>query len=202
MPAFDPVTERAGSRIAKDALRGKIRTSRAAVVDRAADDAARTELLLSALGEWRPACVAAYVSTGDEPGTADLLDAFAGWATVLLPVLSPTPSGPRRDPDWAMYEGRERLRAGLWGIPEPTSAPLGAEAVYRADLVLLPGLAATPDGDRLGTGGGWYDRALAGVGAPRWLLLHDDEVVASVPVDPWDLPVSVIVTERRVLRCG
>lgn len=202
MPAFDPVTERAGSRIAKDALRAMVRSQRAAIADRAANDAARTELLLSALGDWRPACVAAYVSTSDEPGTADLLDALAAWATVLLPVLSPTAAGPRRDPDWATYEGRERLRPGLWGIGEPTSASLGAEAVNRADLVFLPGLAATPAGDRLGTGGGWYDRALSSVTAPRWLLLHDDEVLESVPVDPWDLPVSVIVTERRVIRCG
>lgn len=202
MPAFDPVTERAGSRIAKDELRAMVRTRRAAIPDRVGDDAARTTLLLNALGDWRPGCVAAYVSTGDEPGTADLLDDFAAWATVLLPVLSPTPAGPRRDPDWATYEGRPRLRPGLWGIAEPMSATLGAEAVNRADLVLLPGLAATPAGDRLGTGGGWYDRALSGVAAPRWLLLHDDEVVDSLPVDPWDLPVSVIVTERRVLRCG
>lgn len=203
MPPHDPFTERAGSRFAKDTQRAAVRALRAArsQSEREAADRARTEALLSALGDWRPEVVAAYASVGPEPGTADLLDALAAWATVLLPVLSAASEGPRRDPDWAVYEGRDQLRTGLWGIPEPTGATLGPDAIGRADLVVLPGLAGTPDGDRLGTGGGWYDRALAGNGAARWMLLYDDELYEAVPVDPWDLPVSVIVTERRVLRC-
>jgi 5-formyltetrahydrofolate cyclo-ligase len=172
-------------------------------MDRLSDDLARTSLLLASLKAWRPHLVAAYASSGPEPGTADLLDALvARGSTVMLPLLSPTVSGPRRAAEWALYEGRDRLRDGLWGIPEPMGEPLGPAALAQAELVVLPGLAGTPGGDRLGTGGGWYDRALAGAGSPRWMLLNDDELYESLPLDPWDLPVSTIVTPTRVLRCG
>ena len=202
-----PGAERAIRQIAqptKDAVRAVVRGVRAARHRdvRLADDRARTELLLGELGDWTPRVVAAYASAGDEPGTAELLDALvARGATVLLPVLSATAAGPRGVGEWAVYDGREGLRSGLWGIPEPASEPLGPAAIEEAELVIMPGIAGTPAGDRLGTGGGWFDRSLVGTSSPRWMLLNDDELYESVPTDPWDLPVSVIVTPVRVVRC-
>jgi 5-formyltetrahydrofolate cyclo-ligase len=207
MASPTPGAERAIRQIdqpAKDAIRAEVRASRAArtAEDRLADDLARTGLLLAALDDWTPRMVAAYASTGDEPGTPDLLDALvARGATVLLPVLSATVAGPRATAEWAVYEGRGSLRSGLWGIPEPTSGVLGVTAIEQAELVVLPGMAGTVSGDRLGTGGGWYDRALVGTTSPRWMLLNDDELYESVPLGPWDLPVSRIVTATRVVRC-
>lgn len=207
MASPTPGAERAIRQIvqpAKDAIRAEVRASRAArsAADRLADDAARTELLLAELQDWTPRVVAAYASTGEEPGTIDLLDALvARGVTVLLPVLSATAAGPRTTGEWAVYEGRSSLRSGLWGIPEPTSDALGAAAIDQAELVVMPGIAGTVSGDRLGTGGGWYDRALVGTASPRWMLLNDDELYESVPLDPWDLPVSRIVTATRVVRC-
>ena len=207
MASSSPGAERARPQIGqptKDAIRAAVRASRAARTpnEQLADDRARTELLLAALDGWTPTVVAAYASAGTEPGTGELLEALAArGATVLLPLLTPTAEGPRRTPDWAVYEGRAGLRCGLWGIPEPTSEPLGVAAIEQAELVIVPGIAGTLAGDRLGTGGGWYDRALAGTTAERWLLLNDDELYESLPLDPWDLPVSAIVTPTRVVRC-
>lgn len=141
--------------------------------------------------------VAVYASVPPEPTTWALIDALpAAGVRVLLPVL-------RREPEWAPYEGRDALRTGPLGIPEPTSRPLGADALAAATMIWCPALAATPAGVRLGTGGGWYDRALAWRGPESSLgvLLYADEVLDAIPRDPWDRDVDVIVTERGVLRC-
>ncbi|MET4927441.1 5-formyltetrahydrofolate cyclo-ligase, partial [Streptomyces sp. PSRA5] len=90
--------------------------------------------------------VAAYVSVGREPGTRALLDALRERGVrVLLPVLLPD-----NDLDWAAYEGAERLVPAGRGLLEPDGARLGVDAVLRARVVLLPGLAVDGRGMRLG----------------------------------------------------
>ncbi|RRD05130.1 5-formyltetrahydrofolate cyclo-ligase [Arachnia propionica] len=150
-------------------------------------DAARTDIVLDHLP--RPGVVALYAARPAEPGTGPLVTAMEqlGWR-VLLPKLG-------RSPDWAW--ATRPLRLGWAGIPEPTGPALGADALALADLLILPALAVAPGGARLGTGGGWYDRALphARPGVPRWVLVNDDEVLARLPTEPHDLPVDVAVTE-------
>ena len=77
-------------------------------------------------------------------------------------------------------------------------------ALADASVVWVPGLAGTSGGDRLGTGGARYDRALSWA-APEALvgmLLYDDEVLDWLPTDPWDQPVHLIATESRLLECA
>jgi len=142
--------------------------------------------------------VAAYVATPDEPGTAPLLAALreAG-RRVLLPVLLPD-----GDLDWAPYTGETDLAPQRYGLLEPTAAPLGSAAIGGADVVVVPGLACDRRGYRLGRGGGSYDRALARVtpGTFTCLLLHDEEVLERVPVEPHDRPVRAAVTPSGVSR--
>jgi 5-formyltetrahydrofolate cyclo-ligase len=68
--------------------------------------------------------------------------------------------------------------------------------------VLVPGLAASPTGMRLGRGGGSYDRALGRVpvGTFTCALLYDDEVDRDVPTEPHDRAVSAVATPSGIRR--
>ena len=78
-----------------------------------------------------------------------------------------------------------------------------ARQLPEAELVVCPGLAANLAGDRLGRGGGWYDRALAHAGqaTPVLVLLNRDEVLPAIPVQPWDRRVDRLVTPDAVIEC-
>jgi 5-formyltetrahydrofolate cyclo-ligase len=145
--------------------------------------------------------VAAYYSIGSEPDTRGLV--FALWKRgtyVLLPLLRPD-----GDLDWASYEGPDSLVAGPRGLKEPGEAARGAGAVASADVVLVPALAVDRRGNRLGRGGGSFDRALARVGPliPVIALLYDSELVERVPVEGHDTPVRAVVRPGYgVTTCG
>jgi len=149
-------------------------------------DAARTDALLAWLAGLNVSTVAAYESWPSEPGTAALIAALEHRGVrVLVPRLVRDASGGWL-PDWT---------------PAGESVSLGAAALAQADAVLVPGLAGTLDGDRLGRGGGWYDRALVHARGPVCLLLDEDEVLLRVPVEPHDRRVDAIATPSGVRAC-
>lgn len=211
------MTDSAPGRTADDPIAAKRELRARAVARRQARtaaellaaDRARTGLVLAALRGVEPSTIALYLSVPPhaprpEPGTIELATAL--WTLghrVLAPVLSPTPDGPRHDPDWAWFTGPADLRPGLWGIPEPTGPALGAGALAEADLVLASCLAATRDGRRLGVGGGWFDRALlhGSTTANVWVLLDDDEVLDDMPTEPHDRPVDALVLPSGLVYC-
>ena len=134
--------------------------------------------------------VAAYVPVGREPGSLRLLQQLRdGGTEILLPVVAADGL------DWARYSGPDELVAGALGTRAPAGPRLGPAALGTAEAVLLPALAVDHRGVRLGRGGGYYDRALAivGAGVPLVALLHDGELVEHLPADPWDRTVTSAV---------
>ena len=183
---------RSAVRLRRDARRPDVRTR---------DDERRFERLVDRVTGY-PACrLAAYLSAGAEPDTLRLVAwAAAHGLEVLLPVLTDGAGSWLPEPAWAPYEGPDRLRTGRSRILEPTGATLGPNALAEVDALVVPGLAADLGGNRLGRGGGWYDRARAEApDRPTWLLLNDDEVLEVIPTDSWDLPVHTIITPSRTL---
>lgn len=186
----------------KVALRDQVLTDRHRLSLLVIGAAARalSEVVMGMPEVRRAATVAAYVSVGGEPGTGPLLDALidAG-KRVLLPCLLPD-----GDLDWAVYdpEAEPALVPARRGLLEPPGARSGPEAIATADVVLVPGLAVSSAGDRLGRGGGSYDRALGRVpvGTPVVVLLYDGETGRPVPVEPHDRPVTAAATPSGLSR--
>lgn len=192
------MTDDIGTR--KRALRDQLRAGRRdlAVLELGERARALAEVVLALPEVRRAATVAAYVSVGSEPGTGPLLDALvAAGKRVLLPVVLPD-----LDLDWAAYAGDGDLAPGPRGLLEPQGRRLGSEAIGTADVVLLPGQAVDRRGNRLGQGGGCYDRALARVpvGTLTCVLLHPEELLDDVPSAPHDRPVLAAATPAGVRR--
>ena len=90
---------------------------------------------------------------------------------------------------------------GSFGIPEPRSGR--TVPLTRHDVVLAPLVAFDAEGQRLGQGGGFYDRALAGPGDAKPLVIgvaHAFQRVEQIPVEPWDVPLDAVVTEDEVVE--
>ena len=194
-----PVTASAGPG-SKDDLRASVTAARALMSGPEREVYARglAGHLLAAPEVRDAESVAAYVAVGDEPGTSWVLDGLrrAG-VRVLLPVLLDDD-----DLDWAAYDGPESLAAGRFGLREPSGPRLGVDAVGDVDVVLLPGLAASSRGLRLGRGGGSYDRALTRVpyGTFTCVLLYDGESDRDVPREPHDRAVEAVATPSGLTR--
>jgi 5-formyltetrahydrofolate cyclo-ligase len=190
----------------KSRLRKELLAARASmsVADRRAAGRALRDTLLNLPELGMSGTVAAYLSVGAEPETTGLVYALWKRGTyVLLPVLLPD-----MDLDWASYEGPDSLRSGSsspYGLLEPAEPPRGRDAIRSADLVIVPALAADRLGNRLGRGGGCYDRALARVApsVPTIALLYDNELLDEVPAGAFDQRVrSVAQPGRGITRLG
>jgi 5-formyltetrahydrofolate cyclo-ligase len=98
-----------------------------------------------------------------------------------------------------------KLRRNRYGIPEPVFARRRVTAA-RLDLVIVPLVAFDAHGHRLGMGGGYYDRALAGRRQRTFLAgaAFSFQQARNVPVQPWDVPLDIVITEsgRRAQRNG
>ena len=124
----------------------------------------------------------------------------------LLPVLLDEAGAPLGEPRWGLWEaGRALVTLGR-PPAQPDGEARGAESLKEADLIVIPALAASADGTRLGQGGGWYDRALMhrSPGVPVVAAIFDDELLEAgvIPAEPHDVPVDAIVTPTRTITAN
>lgn len=143
---------------------------------------------------------ALFVPTPLEP---DMSLALGLFERALLPVLLDEAGAPLGEPRWGLWEtGRALVTLGR-PPAQPDGEARGAESLKEADLIVIPALAASADGTRLGQGGGWYDRALMyrSPGVPVVAAIFDDEVLEAgiIPAEPHDVPVDAIVTPTRTI---
>ena len=142
--------------------------------------------------------VMVFASFRTEIDTEPLITwALEAGKTVCLPRIE----GPRTMQAFRISGIAGDLEPGTWDIPEPTRA---CELVDPGDIdvVVVPGAAFDCDGHRCGYGGGFYDNylPLTRPEVPRVALAFEAQIVDELPCEAHDLPVTVIVTEARVIR--
>ena len=140
--------------------------------------------------------VAAFIRLGAEP---DLSELFCGKRLIL----------PRFNADSGVYEMvavedlKRDLLPGKYGIPEPLpSLPVMDPGVLASQvLFLVPAVACDRSGGRLGRGGGYYDRLLAGVKTPPVGVIYSCQLSeTALPGTEHDARMGWIVTEREVIE--
>lgn len=133
-----------------------------------------------------------YRATPAEPSTDALLaDLLARGAQIAVPM--------RRGAKyvWGWVDGSTRWQKRRPGILEPEKAAIAAPSDLR--VILVPGLAFDAQGGRLGHGQGHFDRLLADTPALMVGLCCENRLVETVPMEPHDIRMDMVVTERRMI---
>jgi len=121
---------------------------------------------------------------------------------LYLPVLHPI----RHNRLWfTPYTTSTRMQLNRYRILEPVLQGKPTRSAVALDLVLLPLVAFSADGGRMGMGGGYYDRTFAfklqakGLRGPKLAgLAHELQRSDALPLERWDVPLNAIVTDARV----
>jgi 5-formyltetrahydrofolate cyclo-ligase len=147
--------------------------------------------------------VALYLPNDGEIDPQPLMERI--WAAnkfCYLPILSRL----QHDRLWfAPYRPDTRLVLNRFGIAEPRVPAREWARAQQLDLILMPLVAFDAHGNRLGMGGGFYDKSLAFLRTrTRWRkphlvgLAHDFQRVARLEAFPWDVPLQAVVTDQGV----
>jgi 5-formyltetrahydrofolate cyclo-ligase len=95
----------------------------------------------------------------------------------------------------------DELVSGFMGIPEPFQSEEREVLLEDIDLVIIPGAGYDYAGNRLGYGGGYYDKLLSGrqKKMPLIAIAYEEQLVDAIPAEKHDVRVDMIVTDLRVI---
>lgn len=135
-----------------------------------------------------------YYSLNSEVETHDLIKRWIDRKGILLPRLF----------DESTFvalpvNSLEKMECNRFGIPEPSASKVKSGD---PDLIIVPGVAFDRRGNRIGMGKGYYDRFLSHhKGVPRVALAYSEQILESIPKEPYDEKVDWIITENELIRC-
>lgn len=185
----------------KDAVRRQMRARRKALTSEEREHAAKAVCArLSDDGDIAEAtdpfdgggALAVYLASPDEIDLSDfILELLRRKATVVAPRWN----GETYELAMVKSLSDADLRRGPMNILEPAEADIVAPE--EIGVWIVPGLAFTKDGKRLGYGGGWYDRllAMASKSARKIGVAHEFQIVENLPHEPHDIKMDCVVTD-------
>ncbi|CUS48356.1 MAG: thiamine metabolism protein YgfA [Idiomarinaceae bacterium HL-53] len=190
----------------RHAMRSNIRKARMALSERTQHEAAlAVSTQLFQLPEFAQAqSVGAYLATSGELSLTPLIEHC--WLTqksVAVPVIDAHEAGKML---FFTYTPSTRMQLNQFAMQEPIPAQANAIALESVHLLCVPLVAFDAQGQRLGMGGGYYDRLLE-----KWQrgqlprlfpvgVAHDCQQVEQIPTAPWDIPLPMIITPSKQWR--
>lgn len=122
--------------------------------------------------------------------------------TICVPVVSDAEDGSRHIIASVLKDTESELCKGCFGIMEPKSEYIRLLDPKKIDLVIVPGVVFDEKRNRIGFGAGFYDRFLRNVrnDCVKVGLAYEFQVVDDVPVNDFDIPMDIIITEKRIIR--
>ena len=185
----------------KATLRRELRRKRSQISSEDARQAALLAACHLAGSPWlrKAKHVAVYLNYGSELGTEPLIDALLSEGkNVYVPRIAP-----ERRMRFVQLKANTPRRLNMLRIEEPAGRLL-ARRVKQFDVILVPLLGFDSSGQRLGNGGGYYDRALAAPRPFRKPLLvgygYELQRVATIPSEPWDIRLNAVATEAGLYK--
>jgi 5-formyltetrahydrofolate cyclo-ligase len=116
-----------------------------------------------------------------------------------LPIIAPD-----KTLGFAPWRIGDPLVSNQYGIPEPDLSPSSTLHANDMSIVLMPLLAYTRKGERLGMGGGYYDRSFANrlrTTSPLLIgIAYSSQEVESLPTEDWDVKLDMLVNERELIH--
>ena len=141
-----------------------------------------------------------YVSFGSEVATHEMINrCFNTGKKVVVPLVD---KQKRRLIPYRINSFDHDLTNGTMGILEPKKDRCREVLPKDVDIAIVPGLAFSEDGWRIGYGGGFYDRFLRELKIKTVSLAFEMQIIDHLPFSPhYDVPVGCIVTEKRIVHC-
>lgn len=150
--------------------------------------------------DWKQAdTIAITISRGTEVDTKAIIE--KGWEegkVIVVPKCEPK----LKDMTFRVLESFDQLEVVYYGLLEPKENETKAVSSSEINLILVPGLAYNQKGYRIGFGGGYYDRFLSKYdGRTAALAFQEVQLVEELPIEEYDIPVNMIITNEQVILC-
>jgi 5-formyltetrahydrofolate cyclo-ligase len=140
--------------------------------------------------------IGVYLSVGTEWDTRGIIrQALEEGKRVCIPKTLPE----TREMVFYQVEDSSQVAPGHWGLDEPIVEKTTPVSKQDIDLLIVPGLLFTRTGYRIGQGGGYYDRFLADFINPTVSLLHTNQLVESIQIEHFDIPINYLITEEGMI---
>lgn len=143
--------------------------------------------------------VASYISLSGELCTQDMNEYFMTRHHLCLPFMV---TGQKGKMDFYSFKKGDELVENRFHILEPKNLPENLISEDKIDVIIVPLVAFDNKGNRMGMGGGYYDRMLKKVRKDCLVIgvAYEFQLVDELLVEEWDMPMDIVITEKNCYK--